>query len=456
MCTKPISDRIEKRVLYISYSFPPSGGSAVQRPLKFTKFLSDFGWKVHVVSVKKDYFLFDFELRKEIPDKTSVTEAFSLEPSILKIILKRKYKKFYRWKFASLIMNFFLKIYSVIFYRLVIIDWCDGWVPFGFLKAKKIMRKENVDLILVSMEPSSACIIGILLKKITGKPLVLDYHDAWTTSVPFGQRNGLRKKISEMLENYVINFADKIIACKTDIIFDIQRKFGSLDDQKFVLIRNGYDADDYSGVKKKENKKFVITYTGKLSEKLYYSPETFINALSQFIRENQIPKNDICVLFVGLISKNYKNRFAELIKKLNIEDIVITTGNVDHTKCIEYQKNSDLLLYIIESIDGKKASYKFSGVIPAKIYEYIYSGTPILAIAPPGFEVDLINKTKTGFVAEPNNIKSVKKVLFKIYKKYKSGQLFIDPNMEEIRKYDRRELTKKLAGVLDEVVSHSN
>jgi hypothetical protein len=442
--------------LYISYAFPPGGGSAVQRPLKFTKFLSGFGWKTHVISVKKNYYLFDFELKNEIPKGTSVTEALSFEPAILKAILQRKFENLFKWKFAYLIFRTILKIYSVIFYRIVILDWCDGWIPFGFIEAKKIIEQEDVDLIFVSMEPSSSSIIGILLKKLTGKPLVIDYHDAWTTSVPFREKNGLKRRIAEKLENYLIHFADKIIACKTDIILDIQRKYRILNDRKFVLIRNGYDAEDYEGVKKEDNKKFVITYTGKLSEKFYYSPETFIMALGELINEKKILKSDIIVYFVGHISDNYKNRIIELINSQNLEDIIITTGNVDHNKCISYQKNSDLLLYIIESIKGKKASYEFSGVIPAKIYEYIYSGTPILAIAPPGFEVNLIKKTKTGFVAEPNNIKSVKEALFEIYEKHKNGLLYVDPNMEEIRKYDRKILTKKLAGILDDLISSQN
>jgi len=267
------------------------------------------------------------------------------------------------------------------------------------------------------------------------------------------KRSGIiKKRISEKLENYLNHFADKIIACKTNIIEDNQKKFKILDKTKFNLIRNGFDTDDYMGIKKGKHEKFLITYTGKLSEKLCYSPETFIAALGELIEEEKVNQDDINVLFVGSISDNYKNRFYNLIEQYNLSTIIRMTGYVNHKKCVEYQVNSDLLLLIIETIRGKAASYAYSGVIPAKIYEYIYSGTPIMAITPPGFESDLIKKTKTGFIAEPNNISSVKKLLYELYTKYKKSNLEIYPDNNEIKKYRRKHLTKRLCNSFDKII----
>ena len=132
---------------------------------------------------------------------------------------------------------------------------------------------------------------------------------------------------------------------------------------------------------------------------------------------------------------------------------MINIGSVDHKKCAENQLNSDVLLYLMESLEGKELSYQFSGALPSKIYEYIYTGNTIMAIVPPGFEADMIERTRTGYVTEPNNVCSVKKLLYDLYKRYKEGTLRTAPDRLEVSKYDREILTGKLAGLFDAILS---
>ncbi|MDD3089734.1 MAG: hypothetical protein PHT95_07305, partial [Candidatus Omnitrophica bacterium] len=95
----------------------------------------------------------------------------------------------------------------------------------------------------------------------------------------------------------------------------------------------------------------------------------------------------------------------------------------------------------------------FAGSIPAKIFEYIPTGVPVLGIVPPGFESDLIRDTRTGFTAEANNVDSIKSTLEGIYRRYKTGCLGVDPVLEEIAKYDRKVLAGKLAAIMDALVA---
>ena len=173
----------QKKVLIISRAFPPESGSAVYRPLKFTKFLPSYGWKPYVVTPKKNVSPLDYSLTKDIPKGVSVSEVFSLDAANLKAILWKRYNHGDIGKLGYSFLKALLKVYSIIYYRVVIVDWHDGWVPFGFIKAKQVASKENIDLIYVDMEPPSSSVIGLLLKRVTGKPLVIDYHDPWTTSV---------------------------------------------------------------------------------------------------------------------------------------------------------------------------------------------------------------------------------------------------------------------------------
>jgi len=442
----------QKKVLIISRAFPPESGSAVYRPLKFTKFLPSYGWKPYVVTPKKNINPLDYSLIRDIPGEVSVSEVFSLDPANLKAILWMKHKHGYRGKVRYSFLKTLLKVYSIIYYRAVIVDWHDGWIPFGFIKAKEVVSKENIDLIYVDMEPPSSSIIGLLLKRTTGKPLVIDYHDPWTTSVYAKHNKGIRKRIAEVLEHRILTFANKVTAGKAIIISDIMEKFSDIDKRKFLTINSGYDPDDFMGLEKSKKSRFVITYTGKLSEKFYYSPESFLYALGELIKEKKIPEDDVTVIFAGSVSSRYQSRFQSLVKDLNLENIVVSTGSVDHRKCAEYQINSDVLLYIIESPEGKEVSYEFSGALPSKLYEYIYTGNPIMAIVPQGVEADIIKRTRAGFVAEPNDVNSVKGLLYELYERYRRGTLRIDPDQQEVSKYDRKILTGKLAHVFDEIL----
>jgi len=441
-----------KKVLVISHSFPPAGISATQRPLKYVKFLLDFGWRPYVVTPKRKNEPLDFSLVKQIPEGISVNEVFSLDPLSLNGILQEKHDRKSVNKVAYLFLKIILKIYSVIYYRMVIVDWYDGWIPFGLKKGKEIINKEDIDLIYVHGEPPCSFVIGFLLTKFTGKPLVIDYDDSWTTSVYAKKIKGVKQRIRQYLEYKTLKTADRVISVKKTTIEEIKESFPAIDRRKFILITNGYDPEDFVGLTKKKNSKFVITYTGRISEKFYYSPESFIYALGQLIEERQILKDEISFIVIGAISLQYQSRYQDLIKKLDLQEVVINLGHFSHKKCIEYQMNSALLLYIIESLESKKLSYEFSGVLPAKIFEYIYTGVPILAIVPPGFEADLIEKTKTGYVAEPNNVSAVKKLLYYLYKRYKEGTLKIDSDQAEVNKYDRKILTGKLADLFDGIL----
>jgi len=448
-----MSDFKQKKILMVSYSFPPAGGSAVQRPLKFAKLLPVYGWKPYVVTIGRKSEPLDHSLVKEVPEGISVNGVFSLDPISLDLILQESLERKNIGKISRGFLKMILKIYSVIYYRIVIVDWYDGWIPFGFKKGIEIINKENTDLIYVHGQPFSSFVIGFLLKKFTGKPLVIDYDDSWTTSVYAKNAKGVKQRIRRSLEHKILEIADRVISVKKETIRGIRENFPGISENKFDLIPNGYDPEDFLNLEKKKRSKLVITYTGRLSERFCYSPESFLHALGQLIGEKKILKGEIQVIFAGTVSLDYQIRLRDLVRKLDLERVINFTGFVSHKECIKYLMDSDILLLIIESHKGKKFSYEFSGSVPAKIFEYIYTGVPILAITPPGFEADLIEKTGTGFVVEPNNVSAVKDLLYRLYQRHNEGMLRIEPDRGEISKYDRKTLTEKLSGVLDRVLS---
>lgn len=444
--------QLPKNVLFITHAFAPGSSSAVFRPLKFVKFLPDFGWRPHVVTVKKNMPPIDRSLMSDIPASVPVHEVFSAEPGNLRAMLNQKYKTKQIGKMRFFLLRALLKLYSVVYYRIVVVDWHDGWVPFGLIRALQIVKKGKIDVIFVDMEPPSSAVVGILLKRLTRKPLIIDYHDPWTTAVDASRQRGIRKRIAELLEGKILASADTVTAGKKNIISEIALKFSGVDRHRMHTIFSGYDPDDFSGLERKKDPKFVVTYTGKVTEKHYYSPESFLQALGALIKEKKIPEDDISVFFVGPISDRYRHRFQRLIAELGLGRVVVATGSIEHRACMQYQLNADALLYIIESLEGKKRSYEFSGVLPSKLYEYFYTGNPILAIVPPGVEADLIESTRTGLVAEPNNIASVKGALYDLYLRYKTGGLTLSPDSSAVGRFHRKQLTGELAALMDALI----
>lgn len=446
----------KNKVLIISRSFPPENISAVHRPLNFVKYLPQFGWKPYVVTTQKNTGLLDHSLLNKIHSGTQIYEVFSFDPDNLKALLRSsasKEKNAGKRNFGHFLLRAVLKLYSILYDHTIIIDYYDGWIPCGLIKGIKLIKKAGIELIYVHGQPPCSFVIGLLLKKLTGKPLVIDYDDSWTTSFYEKNKKGFKKKIRHGIEGMLLKTADKVISAKKTTLDELAETFTGIQKNKLNLITNGYDPDDFVGLSSNKNSKFIITYTGTISDKYYYSPESFLKAVGELIVEQKISKDNLEIKFIGQVIARYKERFRKLIHELDLDDVIQMIGQLTHRECIEYQINADLLLYIIESIDGKDTSNQFSGVLPAKIFEYIYSGVPILAIVPPGFEADLIKKTGTGFIAKPNEVDSIKSVLFEFYSKSNRNKYILEENHKEIKKYDRELLTKKLSLVFDRTIS---
>lgn len=436
----------------VTYAFPPEGGSAVQRPLKFSKFLSELGWDVFVLTPKEKTGFLDPSLLDEIPKNARVTEVFSFDPAGLDRVLKdRFYSRGGNVVYAF--FKFLLKAYSAIYYRTIKVDWFEGWVRSGIKAGEKIVRKEGIDIIYAHGQPPSTLLIGYRLKQRTAKPLVIDYDDSWTTSVEFRKAQNKNMDNMRRLEKEVLSAADKVVSVKKETITEIKAAFPGISADKFVFLPNGYDPADLHGIKRIHPDKFTIAYAGTLSEKFCYSPESFLYALGQLIAEGKMPADKVEVIFAGRVSPRYEERLSAVIEDAGLKGIVKFLGFVGHRECLERLMSSSLLLLMIESTLGKEASIEYAGIIPAKIFEYIALGVPILGIVPPGFEADLIIRTGTGSIAEPNNILSVKNALYDLYGKYLKGELNPDPDWEEVRKFDRKSLTLRLTDVFNEAMT---
>jgi glycosyltransferase involved in cell wall biosynthesis len=437
-----VSEQSLQNVLYITRIFPPSGGSAVQRPAKFVKYFRRSGWKSWVVTCTDYIPVRDDEMLAEIPADTPQFNAFSLEPDCISARLQQKSISS-GWR--KHLFQAVLKLYSLVYNRIAIPDRYIGWVPIALRVAGRLIKKNDIRVIYVQGQPPSSIIIGYVMKKKFNIPLVIDYIDPWTTPPGYYHfRNGFAR----FLEKTFLKGADCVVYCKKTIFENIMSDFKGLDPAKFLYLPLGYDPEDFApSPHKQAHGRFRLVYTGKLTKKFCYSPLSLFKALRQLLDENKISPDTFEVVLAGLVSEE----FLSAIAAYRLGGLVSHVGYRSHRECMGYIQSADALLLLIESEEGEMASASFAGSLPSKIFEYFNTGKPILAIIPPGFEHDLIQQANIGYFARPNDVSSVKYAVGKLYHSRFLNKSELRPNWELIQTFDVRNQTRELLSRFSEL-----
>jgi glycosyltransferase involved in cell wall biosynthesis len=415
-----------RKVLVIAYHYPPIGGGGVFRTLKFTKYLPRFGFKPCVLSVKNSiYHVGDTSLLKEIPPEVKVIRTFSLEHKLFLI------------PFSAL---------GTTPKWILMPDINVGWLPFAVRRGEQIIKKEGVDVIYATAPIYTSLLIGCLLKRKTGKPLVIDFRDPWTQNVFIKYPTRLHKKIEEKLEKFVLETADYIIANTESMRLKLIEKYPFIKG-KCATITNGFDSEDFKGLVKSANReKFTIAHTGSIYGLMVDTGKYFLIALKELVEEKREIESKIQVLFVGHPNK----QIVGLVKELSLQNVVKILGYTSHSESLKLMVDSAVLLLIMgagELYDEKTGSLR----IPGKLFEYLGAKRLILALAPRGDAADIIKSTKAGIIVPPNDVNSIKQTVFQLFQKWKRGDL--ESAQCDVSEYDRKLLTEKLAEIFQQVYS---
>jgi len=430
----------KSKVLIISYNFPPMGGGGVIRTLKFCKYLPRYNWTPVVLTVNEhDTDFVDYSLSKEIPE-TIVYSTFSIDlPLIYKRLNKGKKNNFYTHYddigSSELILTDWLK--KAVDDFILIPDSRVGWIPFALRRALKICKNEKIDLIYSTGGPWTNHLIGLALKKITKMPWIADFRDAWTTNPFTLYPNKIRKTIEEKLEKYVLKLSDRIITVNLSIGRELKNKYKDIAKEKFVIIRNGFDKNDFDGVTPKNKSGFNILYTGNIYGKR--TVKVFLFALKELLIEGKLSETSLNVNFVGTVDDKTK----QIVDSLNLNNVVKYSSNVPHFKSIQFLAEADLLLLIV-GIEKYEC--------PGKAYEYLAAKKPILSLSGNGEISNILKEFNHVTIVSTNNLNEIKSAIYDLYKKYQSGDLIVNTNGELIRRFDRKELTNQLASIFNQLV----
>lgn len=420
-----------KKVLIITYYWPPSGGSGVQRWLKFVKYFRDFGIEPIVLTVAPEFAALpniDESLEYEIPAGIEVHKTRAKSP----FGFYRKMKKgnipnsgFAGEGKANLFDNLFRFIRGNFF----IPDARIGWNKFALEKARELIQLHAIDTVITSSPPHSTQLIGIQLKKEFNLKWLADLRDPWT-EIYYNKllfRTNWAKKIDYRYEQTCLQNADALIVVSEDI----KRRFGETREtilEKIHVIPNGFDEEDFSKAQTKNDTGVkYISYVGNLG--LQYPIEPFLKAFSELVKVDQQWR----IRFVGNVSDVVNTE----IQKLNLEKWVEFIPYVEHKKAVECMINSDLLLLIIPNTENNK------GILTGKLFEYIATGNPIIYIGPEDGDALEILKGNTVYISL--NSKEKEAVIDFILNS-SSNQLEVNPSSKNT--FSRRNLTGEVAKLI--------
>jgi glycosyltransferase involved in cell wall biosynthesis len=410
-----------KKVLLVAYHYPPLGGGGVFRTLKFTKYLPEFGYQPHVLTVKNPmYRTKDPTLVKEIPAEANIHRTFSFEHRILR---------------APRLLNMNLKWFYMP-------DEYIGWLPFAVSFGAKLVKKENISVIYATSPIPTSLLIGFFLKKKTKKPLVIDFRDSWTDN-PFNiYPTKFHESIERKMEEKVLTQADYVTVVTDSIKNTLIKRYPFLQ-SKIETLTNGFDSEDFMNLEINEKTdKFRITYAGSIYG--LRTAKSFLLALKELTDENEELREKVEVLFVG----NPGKETPHLIKKLGLDENVKLVKYVPHRECLELMVNSQALLLLITS-----GGAKGEGILTGKLFEYLASRKPIIAIAPEnGLAANIIKSLNAGTVLPPRDTRLIKKAISDFYEEWIEGKLSATTaNMGNIARYDRKILTQRLAQIFTKV-----
>ncbi|MGB9913235.1 MAG: hypothetical protein ACPLRO_07700, partial [Candidatus Kapaibacteriota bacterium] len=314
-----------------------------------------------------------------------------------------------------------------------------GWLLTAKKKAIEICKTQKVDAVYSSSPPYTCSLIARWIHRKLNIPWIAGFRDPWTGFISTPKRWFIPAMIDRRLEYSVFSEAEIVEVAWEGIRKDVESKYPNINFSKFIHIPNGFDPADYPPVHYQPNEVFTLTYTGSMYGRR--NPESLFKALEYLVNQKKVLLENFKIKLIG----RFGSEIYQMIDNTFIKSCIEVVSYLPHRQSLEQLMKSDALLLIVDESKESKE------IVPGKVFEYLGTFRPILAIAPTeGAVAELIFKTRAGLVAHQSQIETIAENFLKLFNMWKNKVAF-EPNFEEIEKYSRREHTKKLAEILDEI-----
>jgi glycosyltransferase involved in cell wall biosynthesis len=399
-----------KRLLLVTYYFPPLAGPGVFRPLRLAKYLPREGWDVTVLTVSESTRApKDPSLLQDVPESVRVERTGSFEPrtafiAMNKLGLQGLVRRLQPW--------------------LMLPDDQVGWVRPAVRGALRILHETRHDVIVTTSAPYSAHLIGKRLQGVTGTPWIADFRDEWTTNPYLEDRYPTRWHLerNRSMERAVLGRADRVVCVSQPWLDTLRGLVPDVPDERFVVMPNGFDGDHFLARGGQTDRRFRIVYTG-----MFYgprSPRPFLEAWRRVVESGRIPSEESEVVLMGRTSWEGQSIEPFPAGRLRIVE------QRPYFETLELLQQAAALLLVIPREGGK-------GNHTGKLFPYLASGRPILALAPESnVAADLIRKSKSGIVAPPDDPDAIAQAIEALYHDWKRGGAVVNQERETIEAFE--------------------
>ncbi|MBQ3737409.1 MAG: glycosyltransferase [Bacteroidales bacterium] len=435
-----------KRVLIITYYWPPSGGSGVQRWLKMSKYLPENGWQPVIYTTENaEYPIVDPSLEKDIAPEAEVIRRPIVEPYMF-------YKRFLGIKKEETVKAGFIEekekkkgwkadLSLWIRGNLFIPDARCWWVRPSVRYLKEYLKEHPVDAIISTGPPHSMHLIAMKLKKELGIPWIADFRDPWT-EIDYYQDLHLSRcadRKHHKLERQVLTQADKVVT----VGWDCARSLGRLGNRNVRVVPNGYDWEiDANQQPAPLSQEFTLTHLGVVTPSRN-TPQLW-NALKELKEENADFGSKLKIRLVGQVDQSV----TESLEAAGLKGSTEIIPYIPHDEILQMQQSSQVLLLLINNTPNAK------GILTGKLFEYLASGRPILCIGPEdGDAARVIKEAKAGTTVGFDDKEKMKAAFKDWFEKYNRQELKATTS-ESIRQFSRQSQCKHYVVLLDAIISN--
>jgi len=428
----------DKKVLIVAYLFPPIGGGGVPRALKMAKYLGEFGWQPHVLTVEPEYHAtLDESLLAQLPPHVVIHRARELSlgrraflpgagspggnasgaasasgaavsgaAASGSAVSGAAVSGTVAASWKRRLFPFLKRIKNAVF----IPDDQILWLPAAVRRGMEAIRGHGIDAIFSTSGPVTNHLVALYLKRRTGLPWIADFRDPWTQNM---HRTNLRWRewLEDRLERMVHRESDLLVTVTESFARNFRAKFGE-ELRRVEVIHNGFDPDDYRELEgvlrpEEERDRWTLVYAG-----IFYkerNPRLLLRAVRELIDEGRLDPGEIRLRFAGVFDYPGYSDNVDCVRALGLEPAVEILGHLPHRRALEEMNKADLLLLVGDTAPGS------GDYIPGKLYEYMAVGRPILALAVPGEAASIVERHRLGAVGDPKDLGGVKEGLGELH-----------------------------------------
>ncbi len=434
-----------KKVLIITYYWPPTGGAGVQRWLKFSKYFRQFGWEPIIYTPSNpDFPINDDTLLKDVPSDLTVLKTQITEPyDIYRKIMRKKKTDAVNQGFLSEEKENTLLQSAMIWIRgnFFIPDARKFWIKPSVAYLSHYIKQHKIDAVISTGPPHSMHLIAMGLKQKFNIPWIADFRDPWTQIDFYSQLklSSFADAKHKKLENQVLTQANKVVTISPSCGKDLEK----LGNRTVDIITNGFDTDDFTpiaiGVDSKMSDGFMFHHTGALNKDR--NPYTLWKVLGDLCKENPELKQDLILKFTGKTDAIV----LESLKQQGLEANFQKLEYMPHSEIVKSMVQSPILLLPLNNTPNN------AGVLSGKLFEYLAAKRPIFGVGLPNADAaSILKETQAGVMVDFDDYEGTKKQVLNLYAQYKSNTLTIQSN--SIDKYSRENCAGAYTKLLYDIV----